>query len=126
MSPASPGNGSPAPASDADDGSDVKVASRRESPSPLVAFQDQVNRLFDEFWRDSEGVGSSLLSSSFGYPRVEMSESARELKVQAELPGLDETDVEVLLRDGDLIVRGERRSETEDSQRDWQPRSLRM
>ena len=86
--------------------------SRGESMSPLVAFQDQVNRLFDEFWRDFDGVGSS-----FGYPRVEMSETAREVKVEAELPGLDEKDVEVLLRDGDLIVRGERKSETVDRER---------
>ena len=90
--------------------------SRSESVSPLVAFQDQVNRLFNEFWRDFDGVGSSL-SSSFGYPRVEMSESNRELKVEAELPGLDEKDVEVLLRDGELILRGERKSETEDQER---------
>jgi HSP20 family protein len=90
--------------------------SRCESMSPLFAFQDQVNRLFDEFWRDFDGAGSSL-SSSFGYPRVEMSETARELKVEAELPGLDEKDVEVLLRDGELILRGERKSETEDEAR---------
>ena len=50
-----------------------------------------------------------------------MSETNRELKVEAELPGelpgLDEKDVEVLLRDGELILRGERKSETEDRER---------
>jgi HSP20 family protein len=47
----------------------------------------------------------------------EMSETAAELKVEAELPGLDEKDVELLLRDGELIIRGERQSEKEDQQR---------
>jgi len=88
----------------------------RESTGPLVAFQDQVNRLFDDFWRGVDGTGP-LVGASFGYPRVEMSESAAELKVEAELPGLDEKDVELLLRDGELIIRGERQSEKEDQER---------
>jgi HSP20 family protein len=79
-------------------------------------FQDQVNRLFDDFWRGVDGTGP-LVGASFGYPRVEMSESAAELKVEAELPGLDEKDVELLLRDGELIIRGEKQSEKEDQER---------
>jgi hypothetical protein len=51
----------------------------RESMSPLVAFQDQVNRLFDDFWRGVDGNGP-LMGASFGYPRVEMSESAAEVE----------------------------------------------
>ena len=88
----------------------------RESMSPLVAFQDQVNRLLDDFWRGVDGT-DPLVGASFGYPRVEMSESAAELKVEAELPGLEEKDVELLLRDGELIIRGERQSEKEDQER---------
>ena len=89
---------------------------RRENMSPLFAFQDQFNRLFDDFWHDFERGGFSK-SSSLGYPRVELSESAQSLTVEAELPGLDEKDVELLLRDGDLVIRGERQSEKEDQER---------
>src|SRR5579875_135094 len=89
---------------------------RRESSSPLAAFQEEVNRLFEDFWRDFDGVGSSL-PYSFAYPRIEVSETEREVKVEAEIPGMDEKDVEVLLQDGTLILRGERRGESEDSSR---------
>jgi HSP20 family protein len=57
------------------------------------------------------------MGASFGYLRVEMSESAAELKVEAELSGLDENDVELLLRDGELIIRGEKQSEKENQER---------
>src|SRR5579884_2404402 len=90
--------------------------SRSESFSPLAAFQDEMNRLFDDFWRDFDGVGSSL-TRSFGFPRVEVTETEHEVKVEAELPGMEEKDVEVLLQDGVLTIRGERKGESEDKSR---------
>jgi HSP20 family molecular chaperone IbpA len=41
-----------------------------------------------------------------GCPSVEVDETEREYRVIAELPGVDERDVEVLLQDGLLTVRG--------------------
>jgi HSP20 family protein len=89
---------------------------RRESANPIVAFHEEMNRLFDDFWRDFDGIGASL-TRPFGFPHVEVSETARELKVEAELPGMDEKDVELLLDNGTLTLRGEKRSETEDKSR---------
>jgi HSP20 family protein len=56
-----------------------------------------------------------MLSTS--YPRVEISETDKELQVHAELPGLDEKDIEVLLDDGVLTLQGEKRSESKDTNR---------
>lgn len=90
--------------------------SRSESGHPLVALHQEMNRLFDDFWRDFGG-NSFGLTSSFEFPRVEMSETDREFRVEAELPGMDEKDVEVLLNDGVLTLRGEKKSESEDKGR---------
>jgi HSP20 family protein len=89
---------------------------RNESANPLVAFHQEMNRLFEDFWHDFNGNGSSV-SNTFGFPHVEVSETDRELRVEAELPGMDEKDVEVLLDNGVLILRGEKKSETEDKGR---------
>ena len=43
-------------------------------------------------------------------------------KVTAEVPGLEEKDVEVLLEDGVLTLKGEKRSETEDKDRQFSER----
>jgi len=90
--------------------------SRSESSNPLAAFHEEMNRLFDDFWRDFDGVGSSLMPSS-GFPRVEVIETERDVKVEAELPGMEEKDVEVLLNNGVLTLRGERQSQSEDKHR---------
>jgi HSP20 family protein len=85
--------------------------------NPLVAFHDEMNRLFEDFWRHFDDNASSLPMLSTSYPRVEISETGKELQVHAELPGLDEKDIEVLLDDGVLTLRGEKRSESKDTNR---------
>jgi HSP20 family protein len=44
---------------------------------------------------------------------VDVAETEKEYRVTAELPGIDERDVEVLLQDGVLTLRGEKKLETE-------------
>jgi HSP20 family protein len=91
-------------------------AVRGESPNPLLAFYEEMNQLFDQFSRDFEGTGLAL-REGFGFPHVEESETDKEVKVQAELPGLSEKDIELQLNDGVLTIRGEKKSETEDKRR---------
>jgi HSP20 family protein len=57
-----------------------------------------------------------------GWPNVEVSETANEVKVIAELPGLEEKDVQLELRDGWLTISGEKRSEIEDKERRFSER----
>ncbi|TIO38284.1 MAG: Hsp20/alpha crystallin family protein, partial [Mesorhizobium sp.] len=57
-----------------------------------------------------------------GWPSVEISDNEKEIKVAAEVPGLDEKDIEVLLDDGVLTLKGEKRSETEDKERQFSER----
>ncbi|UUP19544.1 Hsp20/alpha crystallin family protein [Nitratireductor thuwali] len=92
---------------------------------PFLSLHREVNRLFDDVFRD---FGSSLPSfggvSAFGggWPSVEISDGEKEIKVTAEVPGLEEKDVEVLLNDGVLTLKGEKRSETEDGNRQFSER----
>lgn len=57
-----------------------------------------------------------------GWPSVEISDGEKEIKVTAEVPGLDEKDIEVLLDDGELILLGEKRSEMEHNDRRFSER----
>ncbi|MBW8270192.1 Hsp20/alpha crystallin family protein [Caldovatus aquaticus] len=89
----------------------------RDDPGSLFAsLRQEVDRLFDEAFRD---FGSPFLGfrSGAGWPTAEVVETDKEIRATFELPGVDEKDVEVLLEDGDLIVRGEKRSETADRDR---------
>lgn len=87
-----------------------------DSMNPLMAFHEEMNRLFDVFSRDLDVPGAGL-STNFGFPHVELSDTDKEVKVEAELPGLSEGDVELLLKDGALIIRGEKKGAIEDKTR---------
>ena len=52
---------------------------------------------------------------SLEWPRMELSEDAQHWKVTVELPGVDLADIEVLVTSRRLIIRGERRLESDRS-----------
>jgi HSP20 family protein len=102
-----------------DRGRDVSVR-RGEDFHPFVSLHREMNRLFDEAFRgfDVPTFGSDRLFGGSGrWPTVELSENDKEIKVTAELPGLEEKDVEVELADGVLAIKGEKKTETEDKDR---------
>lgn len=106
-------------------GNQVPSVLRDGDRDPFLSLHREVNRLFDDVFR---GVGSNLPSfvgaPAFGggWPSVEISDGEKEIKVTAEVPGLEEKDIEVLLDDGVLTLRGEKRSETEDKDRQFSER----
>jgi HSP20 family protein len=98
------------------DSSHNVAVQRNETGNPLLALHREMNRMFDEAFRsfDISSFGSSAM---MGWPSVELSETDKEVKVVAELPGLDQNDVAIELSDGVLTISGEKKSETEDKQR---------
>jgi HSP20 family protein len=97
---------------------------REEERHPFLALHREVNRLFDDVFRGFDmplsfgGTASSLMR----WPNVEISENNKEIRVVAEVPGLEEKDIEVLLDDSVLTLRGEKKSETEDKDRHFSER----
>jgi HSP20 family protein len=95
-------------------------ATRSDSLSPVVSLHREMNRLFDEVFRGFDD--SRLWGGRGAWPSVEVEETENEYRVSAELPGLEERDVEVLLQDGLLTVRGEKKLETEARNRSYSER----
>jgi HSP20 family protein len=93
-----------------------EIQERREGHDPLRALQSDLNRAFSEFWRalglpvpDGKQAGFELGA----LPPVDLRETDRDIEVIAELPGMDDKDVEVTVADGVLTIRGEKKSEHE-------------
>src|SRR5579885_2725591 len=85
---------------------------------PFFALHREVNRLFDDFWRDFSlpSLGSFGALGRSAWPHVDIAETDKEIRVTAELPGLEEKDVELTLTDTLLTLRGEKKSETENGE----------
>ena len=89
---------------------------RHNGPSPLGALQLDINRAFADFWRAFDLPGSGASSP---VPKVDVRESDSEVEVTAELPGMDEADIDVSVADGVLTIRGERKVEHETMERGY-------
>lgn len=78
-------------------------ASRFADPtSPFGALHREVNRMFDDLWR---GFDAPEITTS-AWPHIELCDEDHQLKVVAELPGLEERDVELTLDNGVLTLKG--------------------
>ena len=79
-----------------------KTPALSRDADPFMALHREVNRLFDDVFRDFDQFGMgrfpSLASSrsNWRWPNVEVSETDKEIRVTAELPGLEEKDFEVM------------------------------
>lgn len=79
--------------------------------NPIASFRREVDRLFDDmFQTPAFGFGRGMTN----WPSIEVTEKDNEVRVTAEIPGMSEKDVEVMLDNGTLTVRGERKSEKEE------------
>jgi HSP20 family protein len=78
----------------------------------LFALHREMTRIFDDFAR---GFGMGL-PARFGaagvWPHVEVNETDKAVTVVAELPGLDQKDVDLSLADGVLTLKGKKERES--------------
>jgi len=94
---------------------------RRNADDWFNSFYREMNELMDRFFRgwDIEPfAGFETVSSDF-VPRVDVSEDDKEIRVTAELPGMDERDVEVVLSKDALTISGEKKEQSEDKGRNY-------
>ncbi|MFC3338019.1 Hsp20/alpha crystallin family protein [Paracandidimonas soli] len=90
-----------------------------------MSFQRDMNRLFDDMFRSFDlAAPSDVFTPAFtgNWPRLEVTDGDKALQVTAELPGLEEKDVELLLEDGVLTIRGEKQAEKQDDAKQFSER----
>lgn len=97
--------------------------SAEQDEHPIVSLHRQVNRLFDEVFRDFGAPPAAGVGRLRSWPHVELGETEKEIRVTAELPGLSDKDVDIQLEDRVLTLRGEKRSDIEDKARGYSERS---
>lgn len=74
----------------------------------LRGMQEQMNRLLNLAWNRE---GSEDMAEGVWQPPVDIYEDETEVVIKAELPGIDQKDIEVKIENNTLILRGERTHE---------------
>lgn len=77
----------------------------------MVTMREKMNRLFEDSLAQ-KGEDKDMMTSNWA-PAVDIYETANELVLTAEVPGIEEKDIEIKIEDNTLTLRGERKFEKE-------------
>lgn len=99
---------------------DPATGGKREADA-LANMKGHINRLFDDMWLKigTQHHGFSGRAHSEVATDTDLSESAENLRLEIELPGIGIEDLEILAGPGELTVRGEKRTEREETGRTY-------
>ena len=97
---------------------------------PFESLRREVERLFDDFqvgsWRSPFGRTvfdvEPFRRSEIGWgkdPAVDIVDKDKAYELTAELPGLDENNIDVKFADGTVTIKGEKRDEKEEKKKDY-------
>ena len=77
--------------------------------TPMFGLRREIDRLFDDTFF-GRGTGATW------HPAVDIRESSKELRLDIELPGMQEDDIEIEVENGTLTIRGEKSAERKEGE----------
>jgi HSP20 family protein len=83
----------------------------------MTTLRERMNRLFEDM-AASRGEEKDLTTSSWA-PAVDIYETENEVVLTAEIPGIEENDIEIKVEDNTLTLRGERKFEKETKEENY-------
>ncbi|MCG9479949.1 MAG: Hsp20/alpha crystallin family protein [Actinomycetia bacterium] len=81
--------------------------------SDLVQLRDEIGRWFEGVEKPREK------QSAVWAPEVDIKETEKEVTITADLPGMKMEDIEVSVDEGQLVVKGERKLEKKEEEKDY-------
>ncbi len=84
----------------------------------LVTLRERMNRLFEDAVSTARSEEKDMISSSWA-PAVDIYEDEKQLVLTAEIPGINEKDVEIKIEDNTLSIHGERKLEKETKEENY-------
>lgn len=103
----------------------TKTPARRERPAavdrPFEALRRDIDDLFSDFFSGPlmQRFDVPLAEGGVIAPRVDVSETSKKFDVVAELPGVDQKDIDLAIADGILTIKAEKKSEKEEKGKTW-------
>lgn len=96
--------------------SNDSLAVRQEQTDPFMRLRHNIDQVFDNMLGDWTGRMNKFDRAFI--PTIDVHETAKEIRVTAELPGLEEKNIDVSLLNGALWIKGEKNEEHEEEKGD--------
>jgi len=90
---------------------------------PLFQLQREIDRVFEDVFSGGGGSSSNASgrsgSTMMSAPRIDLQDSEGELRLHADLPGVQPSDLDIRVEGDVLTIRGERKSESERNEQNF-------
>jgi HSP20 family protein len=93
-------------------GGSIPVTRSRVSDD-LASFQRDMNSLMGNFFNRSDLMSPFMSSGTSFYPTVDLTEKEDRYLLDADMPGINEADIDLDFHNNILTIKGEKKSETE-------------
>ena len=97
-----------------DESSELWTAGQELTSDPFRAMRREMENVFRAF---DQNLSSPDIGA--GAPAISVAETKDAFEVTAELPGVDEKDIEVSLDGNQLVISGEKKEESTEEEKDW-------
>jgi len=108
----------------------TSTPAKAEDWAPFDTLRREIDRLFDDFHPFDWRLPSARSMFSFEVPRLrratwqvapamDLVEKEKEYEITAELPGIDEKNIEIKLSNQTLTIKGEKKEEKEEREKDY-------
>jgi len=99
-------------------------SSRNWMQDPLFQLQREIDRVFEDVFSGGSGASSGGSAAGRGgammnAPRIDLQDSEGELRLHADLPGVQPSDLDIRVEGDVLTIRGERKSESERNEQNF-------
>ena len=95
----------------------IPIGRDRSVASPFMSLQREIDRLFEDFSRGFPTIAGNGATALM--PSMDVTETDKEIEITAELPGLEEKDVQINIADNILTIRGEKKAEKEQKDKNY-------
>jgi HSP20 family protein len=87
-------------------------------PLPAAGFRGEMDRLFDSFFGDFWPETRPWGVTAWG-PPLDVEETDKDVIVHAEIPGMKSEELELSIRDGALVISGEKKESSEKKEKGY-------
>jgi len=95
----------------------IPIGRDRSVASPFMSLQHEIDRLFEDFSRGFPTIAGNGATALM--PSMDVTETDKEIEITAELPGLEEKDVQINIADNILTIHGEKKAEKEQKDKNY-------
>lgn len=98
---------------------------REEGRDPFLALRERMDRLMEDFFGGFEAWPSRWAISPFEWrmgaftPSLDVRDEGDQIRIEAELPGMSEKDVEISMTGDAIVIKGEKRQEAEEKEKNY-------